>query len=247
MVLQGTPEAEQAASLLLPKDEARFLRRDLQGRAAQSASSLGSPESTPPTDPEATQPKQGSTKPPVVWQVLSAEELKSVQIQGKKTGACTAASVRQGVAAEGKQHVTDNNSSRQCAADIQIAKPLEKQNNVPATSGSGVLVAAVGRTSHGKRDASAMLGEQSSPPDATATAPMKTSGTHAKGSFRQPDFVQSLHRRTVFKKPKRNIVTQPMQACDAAARQYRLTHMSIVEAHLCTDDTILSPAKKART
>ncbi len=37
-LLQGTSEAQQAASLLLPKDEARLMRRDLPGSAAGSDS-----------------------------------------------------------------------------------------------------------------------------------------------------------------------------------------------------------------
>ncbi|DBB07071.1 hypothetical protein WJX77_009304 [Trebouxia sp. C0004] len=41
-VHQGSSEAQQAASLLLPKDEARLMRRDLQGSAAGSDSILAS-------------------------------------------------------------------------------------------------------------------------------------------------------------------------------------------------------------
>ena len=41
-LLQGTSEAQQAAALLLPKDEARLMRRDLPGSAAGSDSLLAS-------------------------------------------------------------------------------------------------------------------------------------------------------------------------------------------------------------
>ena len=41
-LLQGTSEAQQAASLLLPKDEARLMRRKLQGSAAGTDSLLAS-------------------------------------------------------------------------------------------------------------------------------------------------------------------------------------------------------------
>ena len=187
---------------------------------------------------------QSPTKPNIVWQVLSAGKLKSDSNQGKRVStACTAASVGQQTATEGKQSATGS-SSRQCAAEMQGVKAITRQHTMPGVGAPG---AAVWCPTHRKRSASAMLEEQASPPDATATACVKPPGANARVPFQQPGFVQSLHRRTVVKKPKRKGVTQPTEACHAADQQYRSTRMSIVEGRPCTDDANLPPDKKART
>lgn len=256
--MQGTPEAEQAASLLLPKDEARFLRRNLQGNAAASAAPLQSPKGSlaaqPSTESGAGQTATTPTKENVVWQVLSAEKLNAAQDDVAKqapTAAATTGEARQGAETQAEQDVgvAKERNVADCAMEVSdVDAVTAQQSSQSARQGEGMTFADMKHAYHGKRDAAAILVQQDETVGTAAFVSPPPDGAFSNGPLHQPKFVQSLRRRTILKKSKHSCIGQqpPSKECSTETSGYSKMHMGIIEAHYNGCKARLPRAKKPR-
>lgn len=246
LALQGTPEADLAATLLLPKDEARFLRRDLQGSATPSAPQSASGAA------QHTQQAGHAANSSATWQVLSAGKLSNALVDAQQHAPGTdAKQVEQAAAAkvEATLSVATTSATVRDAADCQFANSADAQHHIDtARPGNAAHVSAVSHRPHGKRGAAAMLEQPGGACSSQATE-MAVRSPHTKGSFQQPEFVQLLRLRSVTKKRKRHGTAKQQAIEDSVVSNSRCRqrHMSLVEAQVDNHEVQSTPVKKVPT
>lgn len=233
--LQNTPEAKQAAAQLLPKDEARFLRRELHSTATPASQAVVSPILQQPN----------SLKRKSAWQALSAVNVESgspdrpSKAQKVQATSPTAAILADEVA---HAHSSTNPAPKAPAATADSGMQTsgrsaeDVQHSPSAASAAHADNPSSRRHADGCSAVELNKGHHASPSSAAKInrASILGSSPDLPGRKRllgQPAFVQSLQRRTVFRKPRRRGITnkQVAEESSLAAVGYDAARMSIIE------------------
>ena len=217
--LQGSSEALQAASLLLPKDEARLLRRDLQQPAAclqQSPSSLQCSSLKPAPD------RQSHVRP-------SAKHGQQPQSLGNVVDQHSTATASDGFRRD------SNHACDQCTSDTVQNCSVQSQHaslDLPQSAAERPLsdsAQAQAQDSQGANPNTSESGPSQGQKRSSSAAASTCSEFHA-------DSLKFLQRRIVAKKRKRSRdgaaqVATTLEDSDSAASCSEVATMTFIEPH----------------